>query len=206
MNNPKISLRKQLLYFWKSSWQELLTTIVVFLVAMLLVQATNDDAFDFFTLDSWYGKWGDPILTVTTLLIAIFVWFNSKRKSWEETLPKKLNVHFSFEGKYVYSCYLAPLLYEDDGRALGQQIGSQMNGKENLTFSPFIRSNPSSIQVGQDGSYYRLYEIDFTCTEEPDNAETNQYLIWKVHQDKQHEHQAIVKESRPAEPALLTDL
>ena len=64
----------------------------------------------------------DPVLTVGTLLIAVFIWFNEKKREWENGLPKKLDVYFKVKndqtGGYddVYTIINAPLTGGDDVR------------------------------------------------------------------------------------------
>ena len=40
-------------------------------------------------------SWGDPLAGFATLLLALFLWFNSIRKDWENKLPKKLDAAIS---------------------------------------------------------------------------------------------------------------
>lgn len=173
----------KLKFIWASSKVEVIIAIALSLTAMFWVGATNGEAsFQASDMDNWYAEWIDPVITIATLLIALFVWLNSKVHDWKDNLPKKLNSHFLYQGKYVISCFHANLIGEHDIRALAQQIGAQINKGAWLKFSPMANPSEPSIKKTKKGDFYRLYSIQFELDELPANA-LEKYLIWVVDRD-----------------------
>ncbi|HVY70457.1 MAG TPA: hypothetical protein VHH73_11045, partial [Verrucomicrobiae bacterium] len=70
-------------------------------------------------------------------------------------------VYFVHDGWVVLACENAFLAGEDDLRAWGQQIGSQMNDGAHLKFGPFITPTPMPVARAPDGTWYKPYRIKF---------------------------------------------
>jgi len=107
----------------RKKWQ---FVIIVVLVAVMISFA--------FLLPAYLGSlWSaaDPLIGFITPMIATFIWLNDTKREWINSLPKKLTVHFKYQGKYVMSCINAPLVGEHDMRAYGQSIGGQISGMRN---------------------------------------------------------------------------
>ncbi|HFA48249.1 MAG TPA: hypothetical protein ENJ95_04435 [Bacteroidetes bacterium] len=169
----------KLKYIWTSSKIELLLTFLILALAFLWVGFTNDSPFYVNVMDSWYVNWIDPTVTITTLLIAVFVWINNKLQEWKNELPKKLDAHFKFKGKYVISCFHANLIGEHDIRALAQQIGAQINKGDWLKFSPIVNPSKPIIEKTKSGKYYRSFSIEVNLNELPEHCQTD-YRVWIV--------------------------
>ncbi|MEZ4919758.1 MAG: hypothetical protein R2792_11715 [Saprospiraceae bacterium] len=89
--------------------------------------------------------WVDPVISMVTLLFAIFLWFSSVRIAFEmqnekllTSLPKRLTIKFLFEGKIVMECRQAMLTDPSDIRAWGQQVGAQLALGRKLNFFPLL--------------------------------------------------------------------
>ena len=103
--------------------------IVLSLLVSLIVVLSNSSYLDYF-----YDPIVDPIVAIGTAIIALLLWFFQSKKNWEESLPKKLTVHFIYNGKCQLSCYEAYLSGTADIRMWSQQIGSQMIGQGMILF------------------------------------------------------------------------
>ncbi len=105
-----------------------------------------------------WPNWLDPVLTIGTIFIAVFIWYNEKKQDWENSLTKKLNVQVFFDDSVFYEVENAPLTGADDIRQWGQQLGRQMNGEENLTFREFHVGIPvrGVDESGNDVMRYHL--------------------------------------------------
>ena len=112
-------------------------------------------------------SWGDPLAGFATLLLALFLWFNSIRKDWENKLPKKLDAHFQFDGRDLMACYNVLLFNESDARAWAQQIGRQM-AKDNLDFEPFFQFKDKGIVTTKNQEKIKQYEMTFYLTKVPE--------------------------------------
>jgi hypothetical protein len=165
------------------------------------VYNSNQDNFNLYRLDSWYAKWADPIITIATLLIAVFVWVDTRIRQWKNSLPKRLTIHFKDGDKYVLSYFNAILIGEHDVRAFGQQLGQQMNDNDRLEFFPgLICKEPITIRT--DGNrYINYYEVQMQLRLVPKKFK-NSYEYW-IFLDKQNElpeaNEITEKESDGAE-------
>ncbi len=118
----------------------------------------------------WDGKMG-PIIGLSTLFVAISVWWGEVREDWRERLPKRMTVRFMYKNKEVMCCEKAHLFSEADMRQLGQQIGAQMTGARLAFAAPDIRLE-KSFEIVEDekvGGFIVHHEIVFYLTELPDN-------------------------------------
>ncbi len=137
--------------------------VVIFLILTILVAILNLLPQN---LNSWYTNFLDPIISVSTVSIAIVIWYFQQKNYWKESLPKRLNVHFKYKGQVVMSCYEAYLSGESDIRQWGLQTGGQMV-KGRLDFYPYLKSvepiiRKSNFEKQNDESIdIMLYEITF---------------------------------------------
>jgi hypothetical protein len=108
----------------------------------------------------------DPFITLTTLGLTFFVWYQQLREEWEEDhLPKRLTVEFVLGSDIVMLCENAHLAGESDIRALAQQIGMQMNGGAQLQFAaPAVEISPPRLNESER----RIeYNVKVRLTEKP---------------------------------------
>lgn len=97
------------------------------------VSHTTHKEFNPVDLDSWWTAWGDPVLGLSTFLVAIVIWLSNTAKDWEERLSKKLTVSYlllSDNNREVIRCENAFLAHEGDIRNWGQSLGQQSIGKD----------------------------------------------------------------------------
>lgn len=113
-------------------------------------------------------NWLDPVITLTTLAVALVVWLAETRREWESQLPKRLTVYFVWDGFVVLQCDRAYLADVGEIRSWGQQLGRQMNGNAELRFEPFIAQVERRIARDTAGGAYKPYEVQFTLTARPD--------------------------------------
>ncbi|AVM58264.1 hypothetical protein C3V43_11255 [Bacteroides heparinolyticus] len=102
----------------------------------------------------------EPVVTLGTFFIAAWLGARNIKEEWENQLPKKLTVHFKHKDSYVFTCHKAYLFGESDIRQMGQQIGFQMNENHSLSFYPYIKLEPTTIEKNEK-EYFRHYEVTF---------------------------------------------
>lgn len=148
------------------------------------------------SLAVWWVKWLDPWLTVATLVVAVLVWVGATTRAWEDELPKRLNIHFQYDGHYVLTCWEASLTGEGDIRAWAQQIGRQMSGRM-LDFDPHPAIRSPRTEGGERG-WRRIYEITIELTQDPS---VSGYIVWGPQREDRGE-----SAERPTEPKSVDEL
>ena len=109
----------------------------------------------------------DQIVSLATLMVAIFVWFGEISENWKKTLPKRLTVRFLDDNnQLVLLCIRAKLSDIGDMRNLAQQIGRHMNHNINLEFqAPDIDHSPGAIVYDADIGFIMHYFSTFRLSE-----------------------------------------
>lgn len=115
------------------------------------------------TLHDQWNNWINTFITIATLAIAVFVWVNETNTEWKQSLPKKLDVFYIFNGENYATVTNAPLAGEDDVRNWGQSIGKTiLNKRANLSFSGFAAEAPQL----DEKRHVMKYHISIFLTEE----------------------------------------
>jgi len=128
----------------------------------------------------------DAICGVATLAVALIVWWGELTENWEHQLPKLLRVEFRFEGHPVMVCEDAPLITENDIRAMAQQIGKQMNDGNELKLRPTFVPRPPFVDRRASGGPIRRYEIHMCLKELPESliaireSQPHAFIEWRV--------------------------
>lgn len=156
---------------------------------------------------TWWTNWLDPGITITTLIAAVALSIWSAIKAWEDNLEKRLDVHCTYNGRYVASCWEASLAHEGDIRQWGQQIGRQMFGGTNLKFTVTPTFYPPENR-GDNAGIRRVYTIEIELTDDP--TQDGRYIVWDPRNGRHlvadvrpdHPLQISSPELRPAEPSL----
>ena len=112
------------------------------------------------------------ILSIGTLLVALFVWIGEIEENWENDLPKRLSVFFFWDAKPLIVSRYAWLSGEDEIRTWGQQLGVQAQDalpNEKLSdlylhFGPDVQSRSPELLVGPEGKPWKHYSICFRLT------------------------------------------
>lgn len=175
----------------KRSWMPLVAFLVGLLVTCL-ANLTGKDGM----LAGWWTNGFDPVITMATLTLAGILWF----RAWADELPKRLNIHFKYEGRYALTCWEASLAGEDDIRQWAQQIGRQMSRTEGqmsdpyLDFDPYPQITAPTTARGPLG-WRQVYEITINLTKEPP---ANGYKVWGPNPDDRAE-----VDERPALPMTV---
>lgn len=140
-------------------------------------------------LSQYWTNAFDPAITVFSFLFPLILSIYLLQKEWQESLEKRLTVHFKLKDKYVMSCYEAYLSSESDIRLWGQQIGLQMNGGQ-LNFYPYMTQvGPKIYFDASKNIFYNLYELtiflkfnkngDYHKNEKDiQGFNSNEYRIW----------------------------
>ncbi len=190
------------------------TIFAIVLIALILILKLLPAYFE-----CWYTNLFDPIISITTVAIAIYIWYFQQNNYWKESLPKRLTVHFMYDGKAVLSCFEAYLSGASDVRAWSQQIGGQMTGAQ-LSFYPYIDSpNPivkkSYFEIDKKANLSKdimLYEVFFFLKH--DNFIDNKggfihpeikgkYLIWLDNNPEKPDNISFAVENRPDHPFTI---
>ena len=179
-DSPKSSLRTKWRFAWGRQRGIILMGAGALIVTTLLVRPWSANP----QLGWW--QWMEAICGVATLAVALIVWWGELTENWEHELPKRLRVVFLFEGKPVMVCDDAPLISENDIRAMAQQIGSQMNGGNNLKLHPILAPLPPVIEHRPGIGPVRCYEIRMTVSELPSsmaaprNSSVSVFRKWQI--------------------------
>ena len=181
--------RNRFLYFFatrRSSINFSLGLALVFITIIWVATTTNKN-LDFRTLESWWNAWGDPLLGLSTFLVAIVIWLSNTAKDWEERLDKKLTVSYRLQsegGREVIHCENAFLSHEGDIRNWGQSLGQQTIGKnkqQRLVYFDF--SNTFKVEEPQilhhKNQYFKHFSATFYLKNLPKDELENGYDIRK---------------------------
>lgn len=118
-------------------------------------------------------------------------------KAWEERLEKRLDVHCTYDGRYVGSCWEATLAHEGDIRQWGQQVGRQMlEARELLKFTVTPAFEQPQIRHDDTGTRY-VYSITIDLTEDPTSG--NRYVVWDHRNGRR-----LYRAERPEHPLPLS--
>lgn len=172
--------------FLKSS-KNLAISVIALAVSIFLVFSLIVVLGSAFNIEKYYDLFIDPIIAILTAIIALGLWFFQNYKNWKESLPKRLTVHFMYNGKCQLSCYEAFLSGTADIRMWSQQIGFQMIGHQNLSFYPYIDNKPARIMASHEihetskSETIMVYEVTFYLrdnefSKRPDIKD--KYIIW----------------------------
>ena len=99
-------------YLWKA--ESRLQVIIAFFFLIIICVGILNSKYVF--CDRW-SQFIDPIITIFTLFIGIFIWINEKHQDYLQSLPKKLNIAIKDkDDKILMEVLLAPLTGSDDIR------------------------------------------------------------------------------------------
>ena len=172
-----ISFFRPIIFTYKNNKIRGFFFILCIVLALLLIYFTNEK--------SWWDGFLNPLIGIGTFFFALAVWYGEKYQDWEQKLPKRLTVRFIYENKLAMICKNATLVSEADIRQWGQQIGSQMNNNNRLSFKPFfqIESEPPRIL---ERKFYKPYYLEYYLDALPSHNDTLQakfaegfYLHWE---------------------------
>lgn len=157
----------------------------IILTGLFLVLGIIDWLSGWLVLDSFKTRWNsdiDQIVSLATLMIALFVWYGEIAQDWKNNLPKRLTVRFENEqSQLVMLCIKAHLSDVADIRALGQQIGLQISGEKMLAFRvPFVKRNAGDILYDPEIGHFLHYKVTFTLTKPPAGLSPGQYKLWQA--------------------------
>jgi hypothetical protein len=184
----------------------ILLTILFFIVISMSAYI----AYDKDLTKNIFSNFLDAFAGIVTLLVAIGLAMENYLKSWRESLPKTLTVHFTHQEKYYLSCYHADLTSEGDIRTWAQQLGQQMTNSALFDVNPFfdlekpvvMRLDPNKVKVLH-------YEINIRLKSTKDvrskieifkNKEGQEiYKRWFVIHNNTHENDMFIelKEIKP---------
>lgn len=119
---------------------------------------------------SAWVDWLDPLFSISTLIVAAGLGIDA----WMNQLPKALNVHLVYDGRYVRTCWEASLAHEGDIRQWGQQVGRQMCDVSYLEFDPYPNISAPRTRLGEHG-LRKVYEIKIHLTKPVPGPG---YVVW----------------------------
>jgi hypothetical protein len=153
-------MKSILCFFWGTAWPQILMACLFVLIGI----------YWFCKDKQWPGGVSD-LITIATLVLAIFIWFNEKRQEWRNSLPKRLDVHYKVKDEEYVTVRNAPLTGVSDIRPWGQSIGKTvLNGGKNIDFTSFKIEGPKYDKVLMIMQYtlhiYLEKEFENPCEEE----------------------------------------
>jgi len=189
----------------------------IVLIALILVLKLLPKYFE-----CWYTNLFDPIISITTVAIAIYIWYFQQYNYWKESLPKRLTVHFVYfdkvtkTNKAILSCYEAYLAGASDVRAWSQQIGLQMTNKSQLDFYPYLNSLQPVIKKSTfdlDENTNKLFDIllyEVTFYLRSDEFKLRQeikgkYIIWLDNNPVNAENIELPIDYQPNKPFTIEE-
>lgn len=197
----KLSIYKYFInYLFTKKMEWVITTIFLVISIVFIFNALNFNNNGFFTKRRVWDKWFDPGISLFTALVAIFIALQNTFRDWNESLTKRLTVHFVFGEKYIMTCHEAFLSSEGDIRQWGQQIGRQMDDDENLSFYPFITPIKKSKKFDSiSKEVFKPYEVVFYLKAIPtkNNELRNKYLVWWDNSDRTAGNKAVYFNEQP---------
>lgn len=182
---PQLAPRVKFLLSKKQVWKPITAVIV----GMVVILAANCAGRATGNIAGWWTNWADPLITVATVIAAVLAWWETSNQAWEQDLPKRLNVHFTYQEEYVFTCWEAILTGESDIRQWAQQIGRQMHvagmpdeekedsRKANLDFGPNPKIPSPTIGDNDIIGPFRLYEITINLISPP---RCEGYRVWEL--------------------------
>jgi len=194
---------------------------VLFSSAIALILALIFVLNDSHTLAYFYDPILDPVVAIGTAIIALIIAVAQRKIIWEESLPKRLTVHFMYEGHAVLSCYEAFLSGASDVRAWSQQIGGQMAGVPHISFYPYIKSSepvvtkstfeainkkPIDIMLFEAIFYLKSDKFTVGLTDTIAKPEiVNKYVIWLDNNPDTPGNIVHIEDDRPLFPFSIRE-
>lgn len=183
----------------KMNNNRLLTLFFIFVIFFSAYIALDQDLTKRF-----FSDFLDAFAGIVTLLVAIGLAMENYLKSWRESLPKTLTVHFTHDKNYYLSCYYADLASEGDIRNWGQQLGQQMTNSAFFDFHPFFDlEKPKVLKLAPNNIRVLHYEMNIRLKSTKDvrfkkeifkNREGQPiYRRWFVVHSPSHENDDIIK-------------
>ncbi len=150
-----------------------LIAILLTLGTIVWVVISNQCDFGEMNQDNWWIKWFDPVIGLSTFIVAIVIWLMNTAKYWEDSLDKKLSVVYKESGgRTVIQIENAFLAHEGDIRQWGQTLGRQAvgKGKDGRDIYFDINSNivlEKPVVVKNNSTYFKHYSVLFMLTKLP---------------------------------------
>jgi len=161
--------------FFTFVWYHTSKRLLVALISLTVILVTKLAVPAF---DAVYG-WLDPIITLLTLGLTSFVWYQQLREEWEEDyLPKLFSGSFLLNGVEIMRFEDAYLTAEGDIRQLAQQIGLQMSDpKARLEFVPTeVKVTGPTLNKEKRSVHYT---VTFQLTAPPAGLPPRTLRIWR---------------------------
>lgn len=140
-------------------------------------------------MDELKKRWNediDQVVSLATLMVALFVWYGEISEEWKNSLPKRLTVYFEYikqDGTsiVVMKCLQAHLSDIGDIRALGQQIGRQMCDNKDFDFrAPFVKQDEGEPLYNTETGHFLHYNVTFTLTKLPHGIDPEKCKKWEA--------------------------
>jgi|GEM_PF-2489240 len=164
-------------YFWKAQKRFILSATAIVGITFLLILLSRQDTAAWNTLEGWFANLIDPLFGVTTVLIALAIWYFETREAWGNSLPKKLSVAFLHEGKLKMYAHKISLQSEGDLRAMAQSTGAQIMKARFLNLSPYIKFRTQQEEDQSEGKI-RHFIVIYTLRELSTEMQGQKCKIW----------------------------
>ncbi|SFP83078.1 hypothetical protein [Parafilimonas terrae] len=202
MQNPRPSFfRRNFQFAIKHYKRELKIGLLVLFVTIVIVFLSWSLGESF---SNFYSAYIDTVISISTLVVGIGLWFAYLDKRRTESLSKKLTVHFKYDKKYIMSCFEAYLSSEADIRQWAQQIGAQISKERQLSFYPYITSlEPKENPANKENNIHSFmhYEITIYLRELPTtNPLLEKHYVFWIQDDVSLGYKQGSLDEHPTEP------
>lgn len=167
--------------------------LLIFIANLLFVFYTNT-----ISESTFFTKWIDPMFTITTGILALFIWILDIKNGWRNSRPQKLTVHVKYRDNYVYTCHKASLSGVSDIRPWGQQIAKQMNDNKNLDFYPYMDID-TDYNPKDEYITYNHYILTIYLSKSPNDF----YKIWWENDQRSIGNKEYISPTQPPEPLTI---
>jgi len=163
-NYQKSKIKEQYLQFIAEYRR--FTAIIIVIVVFLVWKLGHTTPTNF----AWYSQWVDPLMAISTFMIAVFIWIVEIRKNWTQKLPKRLTVNYLYENRSLMRCEQVNISSESDIRSLGLSLGGQM-AKSRLEIEPYYNETPAVEEWDDlEKTYFRHHQITFFLRAKPEKT------------------------------------
>lgn len=174
-------------FYWKRNKTiPILLFITIFVVFFLI---TGNGTF----LPKLFINFWDPLISIYSFALTVGLTFIYINKDWIDHLPRKMNVHYiNSHGMYLASCYNVDVVTNSDLRALGQQVGAQMFGNQQLKFNPSLKlvtiDKPLEVKKHTGEFVWIKYsDVNFYLTLDDYNNDSSYYTVWNINNNISYE-------------------
>ena len=145
-----------------------------------------------------FWEWIDPVAGIGAFIITLVILYNQARELWEDSLEKRLTVHYIYNRNEIATVENAYLAGESDIRQWAQSLGKQMFGYFSFDMNWDDDKKKNRIIKKDKEGYYMHYEVTIYLPENPfDSSEGQEALEKFLERSKNFEHSKVDGDNLP---------